>query len=597
MTNDSRVGIGGDWGAYGSDANPLYNLHFVGSNNATNGHAAFFDNRVNATNNGAGFLFRNLYGNHSWGVVAEYRIDGAGDRPSILFSSNQVNTSWSVGFVTGSDDTFRITKNHGHRAYYGGWTGTGDGWGTPYLTINTSGNVTAPVDMRSPIFYNHSNTGYYVDGDSTSVLYYLSLQGGNATAQGQATSVALKIAGYQNYESLELGIEDSYQGVIRSYGNDIRYYAGHWKTTGNTATEDHSHYWYTSKNGSTNWSSAKMRLNHDATLSVTGDMRAPIFYDSDNTGYYIDPNNNANIAGNVYIGGWFRNYGYTGLYNESYGNHWYATGNDYWNLAGNNGTNVGIIFRTGGHQGTSRGYVYADSSNNIGFLNSGGSWRLRVVGDDYSLADGSSMRAQIFYDSNDTTYYADFASSSTSVNTRGAIVSGGSGSTGGGLITINGNLGSLSLHPAAGATAAEIRSSASLLIKTNTTSVVASISTSGIVSSGSITAFGSPSDRNLKENIIPLTNSLEKVRALQGVSFNWKKDTQEHTITGLDSDIGLIAQNVQEIFPELVRDQDGTLTLRERGLIAVLVEAVKEQDVKIKQLEALVETLVSKLGR
>lgn len=167
MTNDSRVGIGGDWGAYGSDANPLYNLHFVGSNNATNGHAAFFDNRVNATNNGAGFLFRNLYGNHSWGVVAEYRIDGAGDRPSILFSSNQVNTSWSVGFVTGSDDTFRITKNHGHRAYYGGWTGTGDGWGTPYLTINTSGNVTAPVDMRSPIFYDSNDTTYYLDPNST----------------------------------------------------------------------------------------------------------------------------------------------------------------------------------------------------------------------------------------------------------------------------------------------------------------------------------------------------------------------------------------------------------------------------------------------
>jgi hypothetical protein len=399
MTNDSRVGIGGDWGAYGSDANPLYNLHFVGSNNATNGHAAFFDNRVNATNNGAGFLFRNLYGNHSWGIVAEIRIEGSAgtDRPSLLFSTGYNTDTWSVGFGS-TDSNFRIKYDHGHR---------NGGWGTTAVEVDRGSNMWAYGSMRSPIFYNHSNTGYYVDGDSTSVLYYLSLQGGNATAQGQATSVALKIAGYQNYESLELGIEDSYQGVIRSYGNDIRYYAGHWKTTGNTATEDHSHYWYTSKNGSTNWSSAKMRLNHDATLSVTGDMRAPIFYDSDNTGYYIDPNNNANIAGNVYIGGWFRNYGTSGLYNESYGNHWYATGNDYWNLAGNNGTNVGIIFRTGGHQGTSRGYVYADSSNNIGFLNNSGSWRLRVVDGDYTLADGSSMRAQIFYDSNDTDWYVD----------------------------------------------------------------------------------------------------------------------------------------------------------------------------------------------
>ena len=393
------IGIGseGDWTVSGGSGThtPGYNLHFIGSN--VPGHSAYFDNR--GSTNGSGFLFRNLNGNHSWGIVAEIRIEGSAgtDRPSLLFSTGYNTDTWSVGFGS-TDSNFRIKYDHGHR---------NGGWGTTAVEVDRSSNMWAYGSMRSPIFYNHSNTGYYVDGDSTSVLYYLSLQGGNATAQGQATSVALKIAGYQNYESLELGIEDSYQGVIRSYGNDIRYYAGHWKTTGNTATEDHSHYWYTSKNGSTNWSSAKMRLNHDATLSVTGDMRAPIFYDSDNTGYYIDPNNNANIAGNVYIGGWFRNYGYTGLYNESYGNHWYATGNDYWNLAGNNGTNVGIIFRTGGHQGASRGFVYADSSNNIGFLNSSGSWRLRVVDGDYILADGSSMRAQIFYDSNDTDWYVD----------------------------------------------------------------------------------------------------------------------------------------------------------------------------------------------
>jgi hypothetical protein len=157
------------------------------------------------------------------------------------------------------------------------------------------------------------------------------------------------------------------------------------------------------------------------SIRARDDMRAPIFYEINNTGYYVDPGNNANIAGQVYIGGWFRNYGQQGLYNESYGNHWYATGNDYWNLAGNNGINVGIIFRTGGHQGTSRGYVYADSSNNIGFLNSGASWRLRVVGDDYSVADGSSMRAQIFYDSNDTTYYLDPNSTTSSLKIAGAI--------------------------------------------------------------------------------------------------------------------------------------------------------------------------------
>lgn len=79
----------------------------------------------------------------------------------------------------------------------------------------------------------------------------------------------------------------------------------------------------------------------------------------------------------VFVNGWFRNYGAQGMYNQDYGNHWYATSDAYWNIAGNNAGAVGIIMRTGGHQGPNRGYIYADSSSNIGFLNSGGSWSLR----------------------------------------------------------------------------------------------------------------------------------------------------------------------------------------------------------------------------
>jgi hypothetical protein len=110
---------------------------------------------------------------------------------------------------------------------------------------------------------------------------------------------------------------------------------------------------------------------------------------------------NVNLTG----GGWFRNYGTTGLYNEDYGNHWYATNNQYWNIGANNASSAGIIIRTGGHQGTVRGYVYADNGNNIGFLTNGGSWSLR-------MDSSGNAYAGAFYDSGDTNYYLDPAGNS-----------------------------------------------------------------------------------------------------------------------------------------------------------------------------------------
>ena len=141
-------------------------------------------------------------------------------------------------------------------------------------------------------------------------------------------------------------------------------------------------------------------------------VRSNIFYDTDNTGYYCDPASSSRLStiycGDVYndLGGWFRNYGATGIYNQSYGNHFYSDSGNYWNVSLGGNSNGGIRFRDN-HAGTIRGYVYADTGNNIGFLNSSGSWRARVVGDDYFLVEGSSVRAPIFYDSNDTGYYAD----------------------------------------------------------------------------------------------------------------------------------------------------------------------------------------------
>jgi hypothetical protein len=111
-----------------------------------------------------------------------------------------------------------------------------------------------------------------------------------------------------------------------------------------------------------------------------------------------------------------------------------------------------------------------------------------------------------------------------------------------------------------------------------------------IIASADITAYGSPSDINLKENIKPLDNSLSKILKLQGVTFDWKEDSETRQYTNLKEDIGFIAQQVQEVVPDLVRKNDnGLLSLRDKGITALLVEAIKEQQKQIDELKYLLQ--------
>ncbi len=77
----------------------------------------------------------------------------------------------------------------------------------------------------------------------------------------------------------------------------------------------------------------------------------------------------------VYTSGWFRNYGNQGIYNQDYGVHFYAQGSTAWSITGSGG-NIELQFRSN-HNSTVRGYVYANTSNEIGFLRNDGNWALR----------------------------------------------------------------------------------------------------------------------------------------------------------------------------------------------------------------------------
>lgn len=104
------------------------------------------------------------------------------------------------------------------------------------------------------------------------------------------------------------------------------------------------------------------------------------------------------------------------------------------------------------------------------------------------------------------------------------------------------------------------------------------------------------SDSRIKENIATLTGTLDKVKQLRGVSFTWK-DTEER---GTDTKIGLIAQEVEAVYPQLVddgalpKDNEGNDPLKSVNyahLTSVLIEALKELDTKLTAAEARIKTL------
>jgi hypothetical protein len=96
---------------------------------------------------------------------------------------------------------------------------------------------------------------------------------------------------------------------------------------------------------------------------------------------------------------------------------------------------------------------------------------------------------------------------------------------------------------------------------------------SGVITS---TDYNSASDINLKENIQPIENPIDKVLQINGVSFDWKEDGR--------SSMGVIAQEVERVLPELVSGSD-TKTVNYNGLIGLLIEVVKEQQQRINTLE------------
>jgi hypothetical protein len=106
--------------------------------------------------------------------------------------------------------------------------------------------------------------------------------------------------------------------------------------------------------------------------------------------------------------------------------------------------------------------------------------------------------------------------------------------------------------------------------------------TGSLVTEGDITAFGTVSDRNRKENIVKIENALDKVSQISGYTFNYIGDDTPMT--------GVIAQELEEVLPEVVYETasvDGTQSkaVRHGNIVGLLIESIKELKAEIEELK------------
>jgi len=118
---------------------------------------------------------------------------------------------------------------------------------------------------------------------------------------------------------------------------------------------------------------------------------------------------------------------------------------------------------------------------------------------------------------------------------------------------------------------------------------MAATSTSGqLDAAGDIIAYSS-SDRRWKENLIRIPNPLDKIGKISGYEFDWKELTDEERKTQhsrVGHDVGVVAQEIQEVLPEVVKERDnGYLAVDYEKIVPLLIESIKELKSELDELK------------
>ena len=318
------------------------------------------------------------------------------------------------------------------------------------------------------------------------------------------------------------------------------------------------------------------------------DLRATIFYDRNNTGYYVDPASTsrmANITANFLQ---FDN-----------GFDIYDDDSNTMSIRSNNNDNGEIILRDS--NSTACGRIYWDDDNHFGLRTGGenewvlysarnshtyiyhnGRWEARA--DSGYWRSERSSRAPIFYDLNNTGYYFNGASDTSAVvnggikwgatnaESRGGFI-GRHGSDSGSLNTdaypspgysigysyrpsgtgLSNHYGYGYAHTNASFFSLSGQSGWGFYVSADGDARVQLSGTNGTVScTGNVVAYAS--DGRLKENVTPITEALDKLHKIRGVEYDWVENIEsEYDFHPTKMhEVGVIAQEVEEVLPEVV---------------------------------------------
>jgi len=180
------------------------------------------------------------------------------------FMSFHRSGNYAVNFGLDADNVMRI----------GGWSASADRW-----VLDMSGNNTVAGSFRAPIFYDSADTTYYGDFAGTSWLRHLSVGDVNASNDG-GWNARLNLTGSSH---ARLDVKSNSDGIITTM------YSHTGQGVGRVGTSSNHPLAFMVNGGIAGYAYANYLQGVDS-------VRAPIFYDSQNTNYYVDPNSNSYLS-------------------------------------------------------------------------------------------------------------------------------------------------------------------------------------------------------------------------------------------------------------------------------------------------------------